>query len=131
MTFTLPTIQAAFDAMLPGRGIAYLFVCYAAFCVLSLVFVAAPVNLEESQLWVPAIELSSAATSAAALVAVSSKTAFPVRQCKAPATVTAMTPATAPESMSLKTAFLVGQCKVPAPATAAKPDAVGQTGRPG
>ena len=35
----LPSIQDAFDAIEPGRGIAYLFVLYATLCLLSLVFV--------------------------------------------------------------------------------------------
>lgn len=40
VTFTLPAIQAAFDGLEPGKGIAWLFACYAAFCVVSLLFVA-------------------------------------------------------------------------------------------
>lgn len=40
VTFTLPAIQTWFDGIAPGKGIAYLFGVYAAFCVLSLVFVA-------------------------------------------------------------------------------------------
>ena len=38
VTFTLPSIQEQFDALNPGRGIAYLFTLYAAFCVASLAF---------------------------------------------------------------------------------------------
>ena len=41
VTFTLPAIQTWLDAIAPGKGIAYLFMIYAAFCVLSLAFVAA------------------------------------------------------------------------------------------
>ena len=36
VTFTLPPVQAWFDALDPGRGIAYLFVTYAVLCVVSL-----------------------------------------------------------------------------------------------
>ena len=39
-TFTLPSMQDAFDALAPGRGIALLFGLYAALCVCSLAFVA-------------------------------------------------------------------------------------------
>ena len=38
-TFTLQGLQDAFDALAPGRGIAYLFVLYAALCAVSLGFV--------------------------------------------------------------------------------------------
>ena len=41
VTFTLPSIQDAFDAIEPGRGIAYLFIVYATLCLFSLVFVHA------------------------------------------------------------------------------------------
>ena len=39
VTFTLPSIQQSFDETEPGKGISYLFGVYAAFCVLSMMFV--------------------------------------------------------------------------------------------
>lgn len=39
-TFALPSMQQAFDAIEPGRGMAYLFALYAVLCVASLAFVA-------------------------------------------------------------------------------------------
>lgn len=39
-TFTLPSIQHAFDLIEPGKGIAWLFALYAILCVVSLVFTA-------------------------------------------------------------------------------------------
>ena len=41
VTFSLPSIQGWFDALSPGRGMAWLFLAYAAFCVASLLFVGA------------------------------------------------------------------------------------------
>ena len=38
VTFTLPSIQQAFDGFAPGRGMSYLFALYAAFCVASIAF---------------------------------------------------------------------------------------------
>ena len=40
VTFTLPSIQGAFDAIEPGKGMAWLFAFYAGFCLVSLAFVA-------------------------------------------------------------------------------------------
>ena len=40
VTFSLPSIQDAFDRLEPGKGIGWLFACYAVFCALSLVFTA-------------------------------------------------------------------------------------------
>ena len=39
VTFSLPALQMAFDAIEPGRGMAYLFGTYALLCVVSLLFV--------------------------------------------------------------------------------------------
>ena len=38
VTFTLPSIQQAFDSFAPGRGMSYLFALYAGFCVASIAF---------------------------------------------------------------------------------------------
>lgn len=39
-TFSLPSLQHAFDAIEPGKGMAWLFACYGLLCVASLAFVA-------------------------------------------------------------------------------------------